>query len=194
MVSLRAEGMAARDVVPQPPEPRSFRRRRTSDEARPAPSAVPVEVKSEPVDDAPVATPAAVPVIAAPVTAPMQAPVSVDVELPAAPFAESSSGAETDELFRAQTTLLRAALRQTEELANALREEQGLRRQEHERLTAENQLLRDALAALHTEALERQETVVAAPTVEVVAPRVPEQRDDVPRTGRRRSARGPGPA
>jgi hypothetical protein len=152
---------------------------------------VPRVVAPEPADEVPVAPPAAAPVVPAAVTTPV--PVALEVEPVAAPPAESG-GTAPDELFRAQTTLLRAALRQTEELANALREEQGLRRQEHERLTAENQLLRDALAALHNEALERQETVVAAPTVEVVAPRVPEQRDDVPRTGRRRSARDVGPA
>ena len=232
--------MTARDVVPQPAEPRGFLRRRKTDEPYPHHPVVPaVEVVESPVAEAPVPAPAPEP---APVVEPppvveepaLEAPLLAEAwradetsdadeiwlfeELAAAPScAQCEERSEADELFRAQASLLKAALRQADELEAALANEQHERREETARLRADNELLRNALAVLNAEAINRQQVVEAPLPRDPFARMVPDQRDhgspllrpvvDEPpaeapqvsdrsssRHGRRRSGRDAGPA
>ena len=194
-----------RDVVPQPVESRGFLRRRRSDDARSEEAVTPEVAPPTPVAGAP----ARVPVAMA-----LAGPVAVHRPEPA-PRPEPAIRAEPDELLRAKDALLQAALRQNEELSTALLNERYLRQQETERFTAENELLRDALAALNSDALARQQPQEATPSLAPLV-LVPEQRlepvlpvepvveepeavepalpDVASRHGRRRSVRRAGPA
>ena len=126
-------------------------------------------------------------------------PVAVHVERV---LVTPPSAALPDDLARAQATLLQAALRQADDLELALANE----RQVRERLLAENELLRNALAGLHAEALARQHAVdppevtgpqALVPVQREQSPQVQEpaeQPGEQPRPGRRRSGREAGPA
>lgn len=132
--------------------------------------------------------------------------VAAPVPIVEPPPVEPARTTESDDLLRAKDSLLQAALRQCDELSTALLNEQHLRQQEIERLTAENQLLRDALTKLNAEALERQQLEGPAPAMGRISVVLPEPRDhgsradaeplrrDVQRNARRRSARQAGPA
>ena len=130
-----------------------------------------------------------------------------------APCAECQQRADADEMFAAQATLLHAALRQTQELEVALAEQQDRHREETARLHADNELLRNALVTLQSEALARRAStgtvpvqrteqarsvhaVQPAPSEPVEAPLVlpPRHHLDGSRPGRRRSDRPAGPA
>lgn len=213
--------MTARDIVPEPAAPRGFLRRRRTDEPYPhhevAPPVLPVVPPVvEAATDAFVLEPASAPEAAPPRE--VDEPDGFEDLLLLAALADCARCAEreeSEELFRAQASLLQAALRQADELEAALANERHERREEVARLQADNELLRNALARLNAEALRRPEPV-DAPLPRDPFRTVPAQREheatapveiasaerehphvtppDGPRHGRRRSGREAGPA
>ena len=183
--------MTARDVVPQPAEPRGFLRRRKTDEPYPHHPVVPVEpavevieapVEAVVAEPEPIAEPVtdALPVVAAPVDESSDLDhlwALEDLAVAPSSCAQCADRTESEELFRAQASLLSAALRQADELEAALTNEQHERREETARLVADNELLRNALATLNAEALNRQQPVEAPLPRDPFSRMVPEQRE-----------------
>ena len=226
--------MTARDVVPQPAEPRGFLRRRKTDEPyphHPVAAVAPVGPAVEPAVEPPsaVVVPALAPAVPEP-PAGVEPPAVLErlpvedvsglddvwllADVPqATSCAQCEQRTEAEELFRAQASLLKAALRQADELEAALANEQHQRREQTARLLADNELLRNALAVLNADALSRQHVTEAPPPRDPFSRMVPEQRDQgsllppvveqppgahvdrgTTRGGRRRSGREAGPA